>query len=92
MKSKTKQALVCIIILLASSGLITLAATVVVKHMNNQLTIFESQCNRTSFNEYEDHCICPCPEPTWIEKKLHLFDTCDGWIVKKGEACINTGK
>jgi hypothetical protein len=59
------------------------------KNMNTIVNDFEKQCSRVSMNEFEDNCFCPCDEPTWIERKLNLLKTCDGWIVKKNESCLN---
>ena len=78
-----------IILTIALLIILALVTLYILANLKNQVNKYESECSRMSINEYEDNCYCPCDKPTWLEKKLHLYKTCDGWIVKKNEPCLS---
>jgi len=88
MKTET---IISILLLIFVLFLIILSSIIILGQMRTLSKEGETVCQRVSMNEYEDNCMCPCNEKlTWIDRKLNIKDTCDGWIVKKGEPCINS--
>ena len=85
-----KETILSIIIMIMVLAVISAVIFITLKDMNTTLGDYEKKCNRVSIDNESDNCMCPCDEPNWIDKKLHLIDLCDGWIVKKNESCISS--
>jgi hypothetical protein len=82
------QIIMDIVVIITTLGILVGCTFIVLKELNNQSKEYLDNCQRISMNEFEDNCMCPCNQPTWIEEKLGLQGTCDGWIVKKNESCL----
>lgn len=63
----------------------------VLSALNHDVESYEKKCSRVSIDDKTDNCMCPCDRPDWIEAMMKISDTCDGWIVKKGEPCVKWG-
>jgi len=85
-----KETILSIIIMVMVLAVIGVTIFISLKDMNKTLGDYEKKCQRISIDNETDNCMCPCDEPNWIEKKLHLTQLCDGWIVKKNESCISS--
>jgi hypothetical protein len=90
MKTRTIEIMISIIFAIIMLSVLICMIILILSGFNKSVKDIEKACTRISINEFEDNCMCPCDELTWIEKKLNLKQLCDGWIVKKGESCIQS--